>query len=245
VGRILGLAVLAGAAYLVYCAATTDQLQVRRVRVTGNVLLSQADVEDALGLRGRNLFWIDRREAVGHLTALAPVRTANVTPVLPDTLEVNIVERQPAAFWVSGEATYLVDREGVILTAIDSESPPPRACGGQVCDPRHLTSLPTVAEPDGPRLASGDKVDPGALAAAARLATLLPSIGVQPLGYEWSAANGVEVPTADGWRARFDGAHGDLASEVATLQSVRAELAGAGASPQVIDVRFEDRPYFR
>jgi cell division septal protein FtsQ len=168
-----------------------------------------------------------------------------VTPVLPETLDVNIVERPPAGFWISGEATYLVDREGVILTAIDSESPPPRACGGQACDPHRVTSLPTVAEPEGPRLTVGDKVDSTALTAATRLASLLPSAGIEPLGYEWSASTGLEVPTADGWRARFDGAHGDLAAQLATLQSVRAELSRTGASPQVIDVRFGDRPYWR
>jgi POTRA domain, FtsQ-type len=246
-GRLFGLVVLAGAAYLVYSAATSDQFQLRRVRVVGNVLLSQAEVEEALGLRGLNLFWVDRQEAAARVATLAPVRSAWVTPVLPDTLDVRVVERQPVAFWRSGDSTYLVDREGVILTAIDPEAPPPRACGGQVCDPHQATTLLTVTEPDGPRLAPGDRVDAGALAAAARLATLLPSSGIRPLGFEWSAATGVEVPTADGWRARFDSSDGDgtLASEIATLQSVRAQLGQAGVTPQLIDVRFEDRPYWR
>ena len=241
--RLLALLVLVGAAYLVYTAATSPRLQIRTIRVSGNVLLSQAEVEEALGLRGVNLFWVDRGEAAARLANLAPVRSATVTPVLPDTLDVNIVERQPAAFWRSGNQTYLVDREGVILTAIDADSPP-RACGGQPCDPQS-SQLLTVDNPDGQPLNAGDRVDAGALAAAARLANRLPSVGIEPLGYDWSAATGVEVPTGEGWRVRFDAEAEHVDDEIVTLSLVRQRLSQNGASPQLIDVRFGNRPYFR
>ncbi len=159
-------------------------------------------------------------------------------------MDVNIVERQPAAFWTSGNQTYLVDREGVILTAIDADSPPPRACGGQPCDPQS-SQLLTVDNPDGQSLNAGDRVDAGALAAAARLATRLPSVGIQPLGYDWSAATGLEVPTGDGWRVRFDAEAQQVDDEIATLSLVRQRLSQNGVSPQLIDVRFGNRPYFR
>jgi cell division septal protein FtsQ len=242
--RLLALVVLVVAAYLVYTAATSPQLQIRTIRVTGNVLLRQSEVEEALGLRGVNLFWVERTEAAGRLANLAPVRSATVTPVLPDTLDVNIVERQPAGFWTSGNRTYLVDREGVILTAIDADSPPPRACGGQPCDPQS-SQLLTVDNPDGQLLNAGDRVDAGALAAAVRLANRLPSVGIQPLGYDWSASTGVEVPTGDGWRVRFDAEAQHVDEEIATLSLVRQRLSQNGVSPQLIDVRFGNRPYFR
>jgi hypothetical protein len=76
---------------------------------------------------------------------------------------------------------------------------------------------------------------------------MLPGAGIQPLGFDWSATTGVEVPTTDGWRVRFDAGHGDgdLTAQIATLQTVRSHLAQAGVSPQVIDVRFGDRPYWQ
>jgi POTRA domain, FtsQ-type len=236
--RLLALAVLVGAAYLVDSAATSPRFAVASVRVAGNALVSQAEVESALGLRGVNLFWVDRREAAGRLLLLAPVRAATVTPELPDTVRVQLVERQPVALWLSGNETYLVDREGVILAPIHADAPPPRACGGPPCL--------TVSVPDGPPLAAGDRVDAAALAAAGRLATLLPSAGIQPTAFRWSpAVAGLEVPTADGWSARFDGRHDDLERQVATLQLVRGQLAQTGVAPQLIDVRFRDRPYYR
>ena len=55
---------------------------------------------------------------------------------------------------------------------------------------------------------------------------------------------GLEVPTRDGWRARFDNGS-DVEQQVASLRSVRDEIARTKATAQLIDVRFGDRPYFR
>jgi hypothetical protein len=101
-----------------------------------------------------------------------------------------------------------------------------------------------VAQLDGQPLTPGDRIDPSALATSARLATLLPAAGVEPLGFEWSRDFGLEVPTRDGWRARFDG-RGNVDKQVISLRSIRDELTRTRSAAEVIDVRFEDRPYFR
>ena len=76
------------------------------------------------------------------------------------------------------------------------------------------------------------------------LASLLPAVGVEPLGFEWSRDFGLEVPTRDGWRARFDGG-GNVELQVASLRAIRDEITRTKSVAEVIDVRFEDRPYFR
>lgn len=243
IGRIVALALLVAAGWLVYDCGSSDRFQVRSLRVQGNVLLSRAEIESAAAVVGSNIFWVDRELVASRLRALPPVQQVEVGAILPDTVEVSIVERQPAAFWVSGDQSYLVDREGVILKAVDGDTQQARACAGQPCDPR-LALLPTVAQLDAQPLEPGDRVDASALAASARLVTLLSALGVQPLGFEWSRAAGLEVPTRDGWRARFDDS-GDVERQVAWLRVIRDELARTRASVQLIDVRFGDRPYFR
>jgi hypothetical protein len=242
-GRLLALAVLVGAAWIVYDSASSDRFQVRSIHVQGNVLLSQADVERTAAAMGTNVFWIDRAALADRVRRLPLVARVDVNPTLPDTLDVTIVERQPAAFWQSGDTSYLVDREGVILKPVDAEAQTARACAGQPCDPR-LASLPVVAQPDGPPLRPGDRVDASALSVAARLAAVLPGAGIQPLGFQWSPDAGMEVPTRDGWRARFD-IGGDLDEQVRTLALIRDHLASTRSAAQLIDVRFGDRPYYR
>jgi len=242
-GRVLATALLVGTAWVVYDSASADRFRVRSVRVHGNVLLGQSDVESVAAVSGANIFWIDRADVAARLTALPLVQRADVVLALPDTIDIAITERQPAAFWISGDSSYLVDREGVILKAVDVETQQARACAGQPCDPR-LAPLPTVAQLDGPPLTPGDRVDASALATSARLATLLPSVGIEPLAFEWSRDFGLEVPTRDGWRARFDYA-GNVDQQISTLRTIRDELARTKGTAQLIDVRFGDRPYFR
>jgi cell division septal protein FtsQ len=242
-GRVLGLSVLVGAGWVVYDSASSDRFEVRSIHVHGNLLLSQAEIEQVAAVKGINVFWIDSAAVVERLRRLPLVQRADITPTLPDSVEVVIVERAPVAFWVSGGRSYLVDREGVILKPVDAEAQQVRACAGQPCDPR-LAALPTVAQPDGQKLSPGDRVEASALVASARLAAVLPGLGVQPLGFEWSGDFGLEVPTRDGWRARFDPAT-DLERQVRALTSIRGHLASTRTAAQVIDVRFGDRPYYR
>jgi hypothetical protein len=242
-GRLLAAVLLVGAGWVVYDSASSDRFQVRSVRVQGNVLLSRAEVENVAAVSGVNVFWVDRSQVAARVRALPLVQRVEVSATLPDTVEISVVERQPAAFWVSGDRSYLVDREGVILKAVDVETQQARACAGQPCDPR-LAPLPTVAQLDGQPLTPGDRVDASALITSARLAALLPAVGVEPVAFEWSRDFGLEVPTRDGWRARFDDG-GNVEEQVASLRSVRDEIARTRVTAQLIDVRFGDRPYFR
>jgi POTRA domain, FtsQ-type/Cell division protein FtsQ len=243
VGRLLAIALLASAAWLLYACASSDQFRVRSVRVTGNVLLSQAEVQDAAAVIGANVFWVDRANVLAQVSALPIVQHVEVAATLPDSVEIHVVERQPAAFWTSGDQSYLVDREGVILKPVDAETAQVRACAGQPCDPR-LAALPSVSQVAGQPLVAGERVDAGALAMSARLASVLPNVGIVPVSFNWSADTGLEVPTRDGWRARFDQA-GNIDQQIAMLRSIRDELARTRTGVELIDVRFGDRPYFR
>jgi hypothetical protein len=209
----------------------------------GNVLLSRAELESAVAVSDANIFWVDRAQVAARLSSLPAVQHVDVSTALPDIVEIRIVEREPVAFWTTGDQSYLVDREGVILKAVDAETQQARACAGQPCDPR-LAALPSVAQVEGRALSPGDRVAVSALVTSGRLAALLPAVGVQPLSFQWSPGTGLEVPTRDGWRARFDDA-GDIEAQVATLRSVRDELSRTKIGVQLIDVRFGERPYFR
>jgi cell division septal protein FtsQ len=243
VGRVVafGLMVLAG--WGVYTVASSPRFDVQLIAIHGNTLLSADEIESAAAVHGVNIFWLNRAQVAERLRALPLVQRVDVGATLPDTVDIQIVERQPVGFWTSGDQTYLVDREGVILKAVDGETAQTRACAGQLCDPR-LATLPSVAQAEGQSPMPGDRVDANALATSARLASLLPSVGIQPVSFEWSTANGIEVPTRDGWSARFDEA-GNLDQQVATLRSIRDELSRTRVNAQLIDVRFGDRPYFR
>ena len=242
-GRALAALLLAGAAWFVQDFASSSRYQVRTIHVHGNILLSQAEVEDAAAVLGANIFWVNRDAVMARLNSLPLVKHAAISTSLPDTVDIQVVERQPVGFWISGGQTFLVDNEGVILRPVDAETAQIRACAGQLCDPG-LGALPSVADTEPETVAPGDRVDTSALTSSAQLTSLLPTIGVRPTAFQWSRDSGLEVPTSDGWRARFDQA-GDLAQQVAELHAIREQLTRTRTSVGLIDVRFGDRSYFR
>src|SRR5882672_11702028 len=102
-GRLLAAVLLVGAGWVVYDSASSERFQVRSVRVQGNVLLSRAEVENVAAVSGVNVFWVDRGQVAARVRALPLVQRVEISARLPDAVDISIVERQPAAFWVSGD----------------------------------------------------------------------------------------------------------------------------------------------
>lgn len=242
-GRVVALLLLVGVAALVYDCASSDRFEVRSVRIQGNVLLSNAEIESVAAVSGINIFWLNRAQVAARLNALPLVQRVEVAARLPDALDITVVERQPVGFWTSGDQSYLVDSEGVILKPVDESTAQARICAGQPCDPR-LATLPSVNDTEGQPLVAGSRVDARALTATSRLESLLPGAGIQPVGFDWSAQVGLEVSTREGWRARFDQA-ANLDQQVSALRAVRDQLTRTRTSAELIDMRFGDRPYVR
>lgn len=91
-------------------------LQVGRIVVTGNVRLSSAEVEAlAHGLHGKSILTADLDACRRHLLESPWVADAALRRVLPSTIEVRVVERQPIGISRLGNQLYLIDRSGTVI----------------------------------------------------------------------------------------------------------------------------------
>jgi cell division protein FtsQ len=228
VTKLLALILLFGASGLLYHVAASDGFRIERVVVVGSQLVPSADIERTAAVVGLNIFWV-REEEVGHrLQAIAAVQSARARTVLPDLLEVRIVERAPVAVWQNGGMSYLVDAEGRVLQATDK-----------------AVALPTIRDVGPQPVQPGASVDRGALTTMFRLQQLLPRVaGVTPRELEYGLDTGVTVTADSGPRVRF-GSDDDLDWQVNALVAVRRELDRRGQRAELIDMRFKDRPYVR
>jgi cell division protein FtsQ len=109
-----GLAALG--ALLSVRVAGAKLLAVDRVTVQGHRRLSEAAIDELKGsVRGQSLLLVDL-EAFRALALDSPwVASVTVRRVLPSTLDVQIVEREPVAIARLGRQLYLVDGAGVII----------------------------------------------------------------------------------------------------------------------------------
>ncbi len=99
-----------------YLETARAAFKLEQIEISGNEILSKAEVLKQLGLveKGVRLLEIDPATVKSKLSKLAFIRSVSVVHSLPSTLRIRIVERKPVAF-VYGRGLNLVDDEGFIL----------------------------------------------------------------------------------------------------------------------------------
>lgn len=226
--RLIALVLLFSAFGLLYHVAASDGFRIERVDVVGSRLVPPPEIEQAAAATGLNIFWL-KEDEIGHrLQAITAVQTVWVRAVLPDRLEVRIVERTPVAVWQNGGMSYLVDAEGRILRMTDQ-----------------AVALPTIIDTGNQPMGAASTVDRAALTTMFQLQQLLPRVaGLTPGALEYSQDTGITVVVDGGQRVRF-GRDDDLEWKVGAVATLRRELSRTGRRAEVIDVRFRDRPYVR
>ena len=192
---------LSGAA--IYGVANSTAFEVGRVELEGATYTAAADVEAVLAdAHGANLFQLRTGPLASAVAGLGTVREASVHVRLPDTLVVDVEEREPILVWRSGIRSYLVDAEGQLFARLGDE-PPAGVEALPVIDDRRAASA---------GLSVGRSVSATDLDAATRLASLVPEdVGsvaprlavvvtdasgfvVEPRPYDWSAVFGYYTP---------------------------------------------------
>jgi cell division protein FtsQ len=105
-------------------ALTTHRFALQKIDLHGAKRLGPDKVRAAAGIEiGKNLFAFDTKKAEEALLADPWVSSARVTRELPDTLRVEISERDAYAVAILGDRPWLVTREGEPFTEIRTDDP--------------------------------------------------------------------------------------------------------------------------
>ena len=193
-GAALGMLLAAGG---IYGVAASPAFGLGPVTVRGVQLTDVAEVTARLGLvPGTNLFALSTEPLAARLRELPTVAAADVTIHLPDTLDVDVHEREPILVWGVGERRFLVDRDGVLFAELGADS-------------QEAATLPamTDARAASAALGVGGRLDPLDLDAATRLGSVKPAdVGstASRLAVSVTDANGFVVTAMpSGWSAVF------------------------------------------
>ena len=99
-----------------YTATSAFGLTVKNVQIEGRNYTSVEEVVSAVGLtNGGPILSLDPHEAQRRFEALPWVKTATIRRQLPDTLKVELKEREPLALWQKDYRHALVDQSGEII----------------------------------------------------------------------------------------------------------------------------------
>jgi cell division protein FtsQ len=126
---LLGLAVALGVAVavvlgLVRFATTNARFAIRELIVVGAKKKTEAELMRLGGIaRGKNIFSLDTRAAEHGILEDPWLREVSVRRRLPDTITIEVVERDASALAAIGEQLYLVTREGEPFKRLEPGDP--------------------------------------------------------------------------------------------------------------------------
>lgn len=107
-------------------------LGLQQASVHGHRFTPDGDIFDALDLtHARTLLSFDSKAARIRIESLPWVERASIERIVPDRLDVRVVERTPFAVWRNGTHTALIDKGGRVLGAVPADAMPelPRVAG--------------------------------------------------------------------------------------------------------------------
>lgn len=111
---VVAVVALAGVSIWLVFFSTT--LQVKKVAVVGNTLLSDSRVREMADVPlGDQLALVDLRRADARVASLAEVRSVDVTRTWPDGVRIEVVERIPVAVVELGGRLRGLDADGVVF----------------------------------------------------------------------------------------------------------------------------------
>jgi len=216
-----------------YLAFTLPELRVTVAQVTGNQIVTPADVNSVLNISGQPVFMLNPADLETRLRLNYPeLASVRVSVALPNLVTVDVRERKPAVRWEQGGGYTWVAEDGIAfrprgemvgLISVVAASAPPVA--GAVADP--LTPAPFI---------SADMVQ-----ALNGLAGHVPP--GQSILYDARMGFGWNDPR--GWRAYFGATPSDIELKMRVYESLVASLTQRGIHPALINVTYPTAPYYR
>src|SRR5260221_14610157 len=216
-----------------YLAFHLPQLRVTVAQVTGNQIVTPADVNSVLNISGRPIFILIPSNLEPRLRLNSPeLVSVRVTVSFPNHVTVDVRERKPAIRWEQGGGYTWVAEDGIafkprgemigLISVVAASAPP---VTGAVADP--LTPSPFI---------SIDMVH-----ALKGLASQVPP--GQSILYDSRMGFGWNDPR--GWRAYFGATSSDIELKMRVYESMVNSLTQRGIRPALINVTYPTAPYYR
>jgi cell division septal protein FtsQ len=201
--------------------ATDPAFTVHRVVVSGVVTLPGTTLAETSGVLGQSIFSVDPDTVVGRVAAMPGVQYASVHAEVPDTLVIQVRERNVSLVWDAGTASFVLDGTGMVIGTIAPNASPSVPV---------VHALPGVAVPS-----VGTRVDRALLRTALSLNERLPTeAGLTQANLVVDPVVGMVVQTPE-WRAII-GTDDQLGRKLAVLKAMLAQPTWSE-----VDLRDPDR----
>jgi hypothetical protein len=217
-----------------YFSFNLPQLRVAEAQVTGNQILTSAEINSALSIAGQPVFLLIpsklERELRLHFPELVFV---NVNVDLPNVVSVELIERKPIIRWEQGGGYTWISEDGVAVR--------PR---GEVSG---LISVVALSAPPMEGNESPDSLTPAPFLPTEWVQAIKGLAGHVPPGMTilYEAGSGFGWNDPRGWRVYFGTQASDVELKIRVYESMVNSLSQRGIRPALVNVMHPTAPYYR
>jgi hypothetical protein len=231
--RSISFMLIAVLGTMIYLVFRLPQLRVTDAQVTGNQILTPADVNSVMNIAGQPVFLLSPSDLETRLRLNYPELAAvRVDVSLPNLVSVHLTERKPVIRWEQNGGYTWIAEDGVAfkprgemegLISVVAEAAPPAGSGlSDPLNPSPFISTEMVQAIEG----LAGHVPPGMY------------ILYEPrMGFGWNDPRG--------WRAYFGITAHDVALKMRVYESMVDSLTQRGIRPALINVTYPTAPYYR
>ena len=226
------LVVIFGAA--LYSAFNLPKLRVTEAQLSGNQIITQAEMNAVLNISGQPIFTLIPSDLETRLRLNYPeLASVRVTIALPNLVSVNVTERPPVIRWEQGGGYTWIAEDGIAFR--------PR---GELVG---LIPVVALSAPPVDGLGSDDPSTPAPFISTEMVQALKGLVEHVPPGtpilYEKGYGFGWNDPR--GWRVYFGTKASDVELKMRVYESMVNSLAQRGIRPALINVMYPSAPYYR
>ena len=225
------LAILLGA--IIYLAFERPELRVTEAQLTGNQMLTPAEVNSVLNIAGQPVFLLTPADLETRLRLNYPeLASVRVNVSLPNLVSVNVTERKPVIRWEQGDGYTWVAEDGIafrprgemigLISIVAVSAPPVVGSGADPLTPAPFISTEMVQAVKG----LAGHVPPG-----------MPILYDAGFGFGWNDPRG--------WRVYFGTSARDVELKMRVYESMVSSLNQRGIRPALINVMYPTAPYYR
>jgi cell division protein FtsQ len=216
-GRLPAFLLSVGLAVILFAFAASDDFRVESVVIRGNSIAYADSIVEQSGAIGQSVFRMNTTDIAQRVADHPVVESARVRASLPDRVVVELIEREPAIVWQTGERAVLVDEYGWVLAEAETDD------------------LPWVVELNGTLPSPGSHIDPGKVAAVIYLNDRLDGGGV----LEYDEHEGFQAYLEDQRVVTF-GSPDELPVKLEVVAAINEQ----GNDWSRLDVRDPERPVY-
>jgi cell division septal protein FtsQ len=238
----------------------TEKYKIKNIKISGQQYISQEEIEQVvinqtkkrrfLLFRQSNLFFFSSQSLKNQLADYFLLTETKISKNYPDTIRIELNEKKSFIVWVSNQAKYLIDENGIAFKKITTENTEIQAIGQNtdlIRPAGDLTNQPVIYDLTGAGVSLGQAVISTAIVQFIKdlKEGMENDFDFDIASFNYTVQNKeLNLKTTQNWEVRFN-LENSVKDQLSLLANVLSEKIKDRKSLKYIDLRYSGKVFYQ